>query len=449
MRAKCRNRSLTCAVVFSAATGVFSCGSGDASSAGAPGIETARAADSEAALSADAGLFPRDRLRIDGDLYLYTFVLAPPAGDGALPLTVHRVVRECAPWQPRKTERAALLLHGDFATFLSNFLPQSPATPPRKGLAAYLAEQDIDVWGLDRRWAAVDADHLSELAAMSVQQEMRDVREALAFARKVREASGSGDQRLSLVGFSHGAELAYVYAGDESQRPPDDRHVKGLVALDYFVRFAPADDAARLAACASRDDERSWIAQGYVEFDNTQISQEGKLARSAPGDASPYGQNGQTNRQALLAFVAQTYQLFAPTPSYHLAAGVFDGDTATAFRFAPELRIADWLSAAPIYMPIVEGADFDALNCADGNVPFDDHLADIRVPAFYLGAAGGIGDHGLYTTQLLGSRDVTSTVVRKLDISREREDVGHADLLYADDAGSFAWRPIARWIATH
>lgn len=81
--------------------------------------------------------------------------------------------------------------------------------------------------------------------------------------------------------------------------------------------------------------------------------------------------------------------------------------------------------------------------------PVPDHLADIQVPVFYLGAGGGFGEYGLYTTTLVGSSDVTTLVVRELDPARQDEDYGHGDLLYAGGAPAVAWEPLAGWIESH
>ena len=76
-------------------------------------------------------------------------------------------------------------------------------------------------------------------------------------------------------------------------------------------------------------------------------------------------------------------------------------------------------------------------------------LAQVRVPVYHLGAAGGFGAHARFTTEQLGSRDVTFRVVRRLAVAAEAEDFGHANLLYASDAPTLAWRDLAAWIEAH
>src|SRR5262249_11877399 len=142
-------------------------------------------------------------------------------------LRIHRIVRELAPFRARPTANAAMLLHGDFSTFVTNFAPSlADASSPVAGLAPFLAAHDVDVWGVDRRWTlptAPDAD-VPDFAGMGVAQDVDDIGRALGFARAIRAATGSGAGRIALVGFSHGAQLAYVYTAVEGGRPAAQRH---------------------------------------------------------------------------------------------------------------------------------------------------------------------------------------------------------------------------------
>jgi hypothetical protein len=55
-----------------------------------------------------------------------------------------------------------------------------------------------------------------------------------------------------------------------------------------------------------------------------------------------------------------------------------------------------------------EAFDQNALPCNELDLPYDDHLAEVKVPILYVGARGGFGEYGVYSTTLLGSRDVTA-----------------------------------------
>ena len=97
---------------------------------------------------------------------------------------------------------------------------------------------------------------------------------------------------------------------------------------------------------------------------------------------------------------------------------------------------------------MLESADTDAQTCGDAPV-LDLPLSRIHVPLFLLGAAGGYGDHALYSTTQVGSSDVTTHVIRQLPPEREAEDFGHGDLLYATRADTLAWQPLLAWLTAH
>lgn len=363
------------------------------------------------------------RERVAGDVYHYSFELPVGTSPNAR-LAIHRVVREIAPFVPRPTAHAALLLHGDFATFTTSFVP---------GMAGYLAAHDIDVWGVDRRWTLA-TDDISDFGAMGAEQEVADVARALDVARTLRRLgnartlrgrgdAGAGD-KLVLVGFSHGAELAYDYAAS------DGRGIDGLVALDFFGAFAPADAELRAATCGTADAEYQDVADGVVDAPNDFFIAAGQLDASAPDEASPLI-DGRTNREVVLLLLGQTYT-FAPfTPTYRLLEPTADG---TAFAHVAEPVADAWLADAPPHESMLEAADLDALLCHD--MP----LARIRVPLLYVGASDGIGAYGVYATTQVSSTDVTSFVV---------PGYGHGDLLFADDAVERVWQPLAAWLARH
>ena len=392
------------------------------------------------------------REQVSGDVYHYSFLVK--VGDTAnARVRVHRIVREDAPWKARPAARAILLLHGDFATFTTNFAPSltSSAAQPDHGLAIYLAQRGIDVWGLDRRWttAPKEGADVSDFADMGVVQAVSDTGRALLFARTLRGLTGAGKDPMFLGGFSSGAQITYLHAAEETQKQPAQRHVKGIVPIDIYAKVAPEDTASKQVACDSAAQERDLVAQGEVDSDNSAFFQPlGELAASAPADPSPF-YDGYTNREVMLGFVTQTYRFYEPKPKYHLIAGAFTDGAPTDVQYTSEALINDWLAHSPPHQALVESADRNALWCGEAPLPLGDHLAEVTVPLFYLGAAGGFGDHGLYSTTVVGSTDVTTHVVRRLPIENEPEDFGHADLLYADDAPALAWEPLSQWLLAH
>jgi hypothetical protein len=393
------------------------------------------------ALTAAATPSAVTRERVAGDIYHYQLDVRVGSTPNAR-VRVHRVVREDAPWRPRHTGHAVMLLHGDFANFVTNFLPTlgDPASPAT-GLARYLVTHDIDVWGTDRRWTlpASDGD-TSDFGAMGVDQELGDIGVALAFARATRAVTDGDPGRIVLGGFSHGGQLTYAYAA------ADGRHVSGIAVLDVYYDIAPADAALQQFACDNAAFEADAVAQGVVDSDNSFFIGLGALDRSAPTDPSPLFPP-YTNRGALFTLAGVTGRFVPYTPQYHLIAPVLDaGGEVAAIRYTSEAALSAWFAAAPPHQSMREAAELDAIWCHGSLRP---ELANIHVPLIYIGAAGAFGDYGLYSTTRVSSADVTTLVVQRLADDRVAEDFGHGDLLYAADAAKLAWKPLAAWLSRH
>jgi hypothetical protein len=384
------------------------------------------------------------REHVNADIYHYTATV-PVGSQPNAALRIHRIVREVAPFVPRRTPHAAMLLAGDFATFITNFAPTlgDPASPA-PGLAPYLAARDIDIWGVERRWTlpAPDGD-ISDLGTMTVAQELEDLRLALGLARIARLS----DERLALVGFSHGGQLAYLYASVEAARPAWQRHVDAIVPLDWYGGFGPDQADLRAAACDFATWAYDQVAAGVIDSPNDFPITLGQLAASAPDAPSPFNP-ARTNRQVMLRYAGQTYVFGAPLPTYHFAAPILGANgLPSGLSATPEAAVSAWFAGSPLHESLVESADFDAQLCGDGTTPIDAPLSRIRVPVFYIGAAGGIGDAGLAATTQVSSSDVTTLVVSVTD--NVLTDYGHGDLLYADDAPVRVWQPLASWLAQH
>lgn len=413
--------------------------------------------DEVAVVSSELHGVPIAREHIGGDLYHYEFDVRVGEGPNGI-LGLHRIVRERGPWVPRRSSNAIMMMHGDFARFATNFAPilGDPQTSS-PGMAIWLAERGIDVWGLDRRWtqaAAIDAD-LSDFDAMGIDQELADIGKALRVARAVRLFTDRSVERMILSGFSRGGALAYYYASDEATRPRWKHQVKGLVPLDVYASLSPADGDLRQFYCDSAAIEYGELDAGEVDVPNDFQVQTGRLALEAPDDPNPFAEfdfpfPGATNRDLLLDFVGQTHFYFPATPVYHLNGSVLDENGfATALRDSSVEVVARWLADSPPHQSLRESADTDALLCGDAPLPADVPLSRIEVPLFLLSAAGGYGDRALFSTTEVSSADVTALVVRKLAPENEDEDYGHADLLYAPDAPELAWEPLLQWLRQH
>jgi hypothetical protein len=391
-------------------------------------------------ISSEISITSFHRERVAGDVFHYELRVQIGSTPNAA-LQIHRFVREIAPFIPRHTSHATMLLHGDFSTVVTNFAPGlgEPASPA-PGLAPYLAAHDVDVWGVDRRWTLA-TDDTSDFGAMSASQELGDIGNALAIARTLHGG------RLALVGFSHGGELAYMYASVEAARPAAQRHTNALVVLDWYGTLEPDQTTERQLFCDGSAFEYDLVAQGITDAPNDFFIQVGQLAASAPDAESPVFPP-LTNRGAMLLLAGQTYQLAPFAPFYHLLAPVVnDAGEAVAFRETTEAAGETWFASAPPHQSMLEAADLDAQLCGDAP-PVDAPLSRIRVPLLYLGAAGGVGAHGIYATTQVSSTDVTTRVVQ-LFPDDPAQDYGHGDLLFADSARTLAWDPLVAWLASH
>jgi len=163
---------------------------------------------------------------------------------------------------------------------------------------------------------------------------------------------------------------------------------------------------------------------------------------------------GLTNKQAGIFILSSTYATYAPlqpdTPFYHYLAGSFDEyGIPTGFQYANFDLTLDIGLAAPAYQSLAEIIDNEALTSDAVDLPYDDHLADIEIPVFYVGAAGGFGEYGAYTTSLLGSEDNCYMIVQLHSSEEVALDYGHTDLLWSSNAKTLVWSPILDWINCH
>jgi len=394
------------------------------------------------------------REHVAGDVYHESFVVPLGSGPNAA-IRLHRITREHASGWPKRSHGGVLMLHGDFSSFITNFAlgladeSAGAAAVDTPSLALWLAERGFDVWGVDRRWALTPADgDLSDFGSLSFEQEVDDVARSLAIARAVRAVTGAGTSALHLLGFSRGGYLAYAAAAADAALPAPLRQVRSLIPLDVWAEIPPEDEAARAYTCASAAAEREALEQGTVDSDNSFFITVGQLAPVAPDEPSPIDASF-TNRGLFLFTAAQTYEFFPPTPRYHLAAADLVEGAPTRLSESSEAVVARWFAQATPHQSWRESADSDGMWCGDGNGPPAPDLSRIEVPLFYLGAAGGYGDHGLYSTTRVGSRDVTTLVVRRQPPEAIAADFGHADLLFATEAPALAWEPLARWLREH
>lgn len=355
---------------------------------------------------------------------------------------VHRVVKEIAPNVPARSSKAVFMAHGDVWGFRGAFLSGA------QNLPVFLAQNGVDVWGIDFRWTLVPAEvtDFSFMADWGIEQDARDLGLALGVARFTRAMTGSGFGKIDLLGWSRGGQISYAYLNGESQLPKGLRQVQGFIPVDIF--FKTDDQNLRQAAC-----DRLAAAQGGpLQSENGKLFQAlGGLALADPNGASPIPLfAGLTNRQAALFVGAATFQIFQPVPVYHFVGGTFDANgLPSGLLYTNPAVFFGFEAAASPFEPSKLVNDGEVVVCDQTDVAFDDHLEDITVPVLYVGAGGGFGEYGVYSTQLLGSADVTVHIVNKVPAAQRVVDYGHADLFLANDAQALVWQPVLSWIQTH
>ncbi|HSN85213.1 MAG TPA: hypothetical protein VL025_00580, partial [Thermoanaerobaculia bacterium] len=364
----------------------------------------------------------------------YTFRL--PVGTGAYDVIgLHRSVRETAPWVPAASSRSLMLVHGDIGGFRAAFLTNS-----LRKLPVFLAGEGVDVWGIDLGWTLIPASvtHFGFLKNWGIERDARDLGLGLAVARRVRSVTDHDPGKMFLLGWSRGGQIGYAYLNGETQLPAGLRQVKGFIPVDIYLK-TDVQELKSLACLRQQATEGSLAGNVFANNIGITIAAIGNGAIAGPG------------RTTGLVVGAATFALLGgaePAPVYHFTGGTFDASgTPTGLLYSNERALFDFEAAASPFQPNQELADADAATCEVTDVPFDDHLAEITVPVFYVGAGGGFGEYGIYTTSLLGSTDVQTLVVSK---GTERLfDYGHADLFLANDAQALVWQPILDWIQAH
>ncbi len=437
-------------------------------------VQTAQAGDTSAtATYAEAvsilpqsfGSAPRlisiDRTRLIDDIYKYSFIFK--VGDGEFDkIGVYRVVKERRPQVPIRAEKAVMMVHGDVSSFDSEFLMStlSEAVDADHSLGIYLAEKNIDVWGVDRRWTFVpdDTEDFSFMENWNTALHLADLKLGVKFAKIIRGLTGSGLGKIFMLGHSRGAALAYAYANQETQVPEWGRDLRGIIPVDMVYKFDPENHSQQIDDACTRLTILESLGVYYSDA-AAQLKGIAYLATYFPDDSSPIIP-WFTNKQVALLALSATYATYPEevppeVPSYHYCAGTFDENgLPTGLQFTNYDYMLDFAFAVPSFQSLGEQIDGEALWCSD-DTPYDDHLAEITIPVYYVGAAGGFGAYGTYTLDLLeSSSDKESLIVELYPVppyppEAVAIDYGHIDLMFADNAETLVWQPIYEWIMDH
>jgi hypothetical protein len=390
-----------------------------------------------------------DRTVLGEDVVHYRFEVVVGPGRFDV-IRLHRIVREKKPHQPVHTVGAVLLLPGSpnffEAIFMAPLISQVPAWD--HSISVFLAKNNVDVWGMDYSWALVPAKqkNFKFMKDWGVERDSQHAEIALSLARAIRGATGQGSGRIELLGFSYGGIVTYTVAGQESQESRDQRNVKGMIILDVAMKLQ--EETYRSYYCTlAASDQANLNAGVYNDDSGLFLKSLSDLALSAPNDPSE-NIPGTTNYQAALMFGTSTELLTGQF--WHFVGGYLDENGIPSdLRYTDARLWVDLIGNIPPHLPMKSDFDTDALFCNDIAVPFDDHLSQISVPILFVGAAGGFGKTGYYSTTLTASTDITKFTVQLQPDDQRAVDFGHADNVLARDADKLVWKPILDWIVAH
>jgi hypothetical protein len=394
-----------------------------------------------------------ERLPVVADVVRYRFKVRIGPGPFDV-IRMHRVVKEQRPFVPVHATEALFALHGCCTGFEGSFLANilTGQRPPKQAMPVYLAQRGVDVWGVDLGWilAPKATTDFSSFGDWGFDKEVSQTRAGMAIARGVRAATSGDAGRMDFLGWSYGAQIGYVLVAEESQLPGWRRHVKGFIPVDMVMKYEPGTVPDWI--CPSAEWYQSRQDSGDYKDDMSSMGTVGTLAINDPAGESPI-YPPLTNEQVALL---QGAGLMGLTPTAHMVAGIFDETgLPTGFQFTGKDYFFHFLAGGISgagrvwWAPVLAGVDQLNTLCGAIDVPFDDHLGDVRVPTLNLAAAGGIGQASVYSATLLGSPDVTTRIVSLRPPGEEALDFGHADLWLADNAEKIVWRPILDWLKKH
>ncbi len=393
-----------------------------------------------------------ERVQLTDDIALYSMQIQ--VGDGPYDVMgLHRVVKERFPFCPIRAKKSVMFVHGSPGLFREIFLTglYSTSVPSDHAMPIALAEDGVDVWGVDLRWALVpeETEEFGFMADWNTDTDIADMRTALGAARLIRLITGNGWRKMHFLGYSYGGYIGYAYLNMETQMPRGHRHVKGFINVDYH--FKTDCDECQLAACGGAGYFQGLLDEHTYHDSGGKFGRElSRLARNAPGVPSEF-YPGMTNYQAALAYGSSFEGEGGLVPGYHLVTGEFNeaGVPIALVNVSDDFWL-DFIELWSPYTPVRSMLELMQVACDSEDLPYDDHLGEINVPVLYVGAGGGFGEYGLHTLSLLGSTDITSEVFDQQSAPEYRlHALGHVDLFAGEQAPGWSWALIRSWVADH
>ncbi|MFN8256402.1 MAG: hypothetical protein U0W24_11965 [Bacteroidales bacterium] len=381
------------------------------------------------------------RSELPGGIAHYEFELR--MGDGPFDVVgIHRVVKEYKPYHSVKTNGDIFMVHGGIMDFNSNFLIAGATNINAKTSSpVYLASKNIDVWGIDLGWTKVPVEttDFSFMKGWGVEKDINHTLAAMSFSRLVRGISSQNYDKMNLLAFANLVTICYGAAGKETQIPSCLHNIKGLIPIDEELICSDEEwvHAFREETCNSAEVYKEMIENGiYQDNLGTTFNYFAELALTEPEAKSPIFE-GMTNYEAIMVIGTMT------SPNQHFVGGNLNG-----LFYSDLTRFINGLYSLKPYQPAQEFYEYAVCSCNKENVvSFDDYVGNIKLPIFYIGAGGGVGAVGIYSTTLTSSTDITTLVVSVTD--DKSVDYGIADLNMGNNSDKLVWEPLRKWLVDH
>ena len=362
-------------------------------------------------------------------------------------ITIHRVSTR----RPSRRSKAIMLLPGTGLDVENIYLPglNVDASPEDFSPLIHFARAGIDAWSADYRGSDLPAtiEDYSFMADWGLATTTSDMQLALRFARLIRLFSGDGYRRLHIGGYSAGVSVAFAVASADAGRHHGRKDVGGIVAVDDTFDTDPNDPNAKDSACADLEITEALIADGiFTDEDTGFIILIAGLAKKAPDKPTEIGPPGFTNLQFFNLVVVLPFS----EGSFHIFGGDFDDQGFPLPVFTDQAFAIDQGTVFEPVLPLQFRRELAEIRChAEPVSELDGGLANIKVPVFHIGAAGGNANAIDYTLSQIASTDITSGVVQQLEPPNDAFDYGHGDVFAARDADVLIWQPIVDWLKTH
>lgn len=386
------------------------------------------------------------RIPVTGNIVHYKFQVSTGPGPYDV-IGIHRVVKEQRPHWPGKKNIGFFYQHGDAKNFEGMCLPGtlSPATPDDFGLAVYLAQNDVDVWGIDQNWTFVPehvTDH-SFMAGWGIVNQANNLALAMKIARYARLFTGQKLDKMFLCGYSSGVATGYTLLNNEAHRDSRLQQVKGFIPADLPIK---TDHEGTLQIWLNEYNRTKELIDAGEYGDFIAFSLAGTLARNDPDGESPIIP-GITNMQMAMFFGGGPF--WGVNPPFHYLASTWENDFPAAFKYVQLDQWLDFMIAGVPWEAARFVMDYCSILSDAANVPFDDNYHLIDVPIFNVCPAGGFGELDIYGTQMLGSTDVTNHIIQLDSPENALFDFGHIDLFIAPEAEALFWQPMLEWMRQH